>query len=191
MAPPPWSQRPWNPISTPPPLLWSPAPVHLLVMLLEGLLDFGDLKSQQMRSGSVTPSPPQQTLHLYDPVPLLLRQQSPWSSSLALNSLWQRQAILLPASTPPWAGMTGLCCLALLLNKILLTTSFSMGNQVQLFLAASQALPAPLPTSPLSSAHTGLLPAGRPPPPGHSYCHWGGLPRRRCCLAGPSSRRGH
>lgn len=50
--------------------------------------------------------------------------------------------------------MTGLCCLALLLNKILLTTSFSMGNQVQLFLAASQALPAPLPTSPLSLVHT-------------------------------------
>lgn len=61
--------------------------------------------------------------------------------------------------------MTGLCCLALLLNKILLTTSFSMGNQVELFLAASQALPAPLPTSPLSSAHTGLLPAP-PHPPG-------------------------
>lgn len=62
-------------------------------MLLEGLLDFGDLKSQQMRSGSVTP--PQQTLHLYDPVPLLLRQQRPMELQPGL------ELTMAEASDPP------------------------------------------------------------------------------------------
>lgn len=64
-------------------------------MLLEGLLDFGDLKSQQMRSGSVAPSPPQQTLHLYDPVPLLLRQQRPMELQPGL------ELTMAEASDPP------------------------------------------------------------------------------------------
>lgn len=94
------------PTSTPPPLLWSPAPVHLLVMLLEGLIDFGYLKSQQMRSGSCPRNKP---LHLYDPIPLLLRQESHGAQpGLELTTAEASNPPHLPP--PPWAGMmTSLC----------------------------------------------------------------------------------
>lgn len=99
-------------------------------------------------------------LHLYDPVPLLLRQQRPMEPSLAL--------ILPPASTSlgwdDWSGPVTRC-LTLLLNKILLHPfQWEIKSSS---LAASQALPAPLPTSPLSRAHTDLLPAAHTH---HSYC---------------------
>lgn len=147
-------------------------------MFLEGLIDSVYLKSQQMRSGSVSLRKP---LHLYDPVPLLLRQQRPMEPSLAL--------ILPPASTSlgwdDWSGPVTRC-LTLLLNKILL-------HPFQREIKSNSLLQPPRPClllcqPPLSLVHTqtsSLLPT-----PHHQLLPLN-LPRWRCCLAGSSSQREH